>query len=183
MEFFRYKQFLEAVGELGTAAREESDEIVRFEIKGDDPWAIEIGGDAGERTLSIGCTPDQLPQRVDDVLHASGVAEAAIIPVGPWRKVLDLAAFELATDERWQDIDAEAALHMNGRDPLALLPEQYQIVQIMVRSIVENGDSPDEALTVVASDAPLVIEARPDGTATVRCEHEAIAREIVKKLS
>lgn len=181
MEFFRYEKFVEAVGEHGTVPREEGD-IVRFEIEDEAPWSIALGGSDGEQSIGFDVTPENLPQRIEDVLHASGIAEAAIIPAGQWRNVLDLAAFELATDERWQDIDAEAALHMNGRDPLALLPDQYHIVQTMVKAIIENGDSPEEAFNVIASDAPLAIEIRPDGTATVRCQHEAIAREIVKKL-
>jgi len=36
---------------------------------------------------------------------------------------------------------------------------------------------------LVASDAPLLVEVRNDGTATVRCLHEGVARELVKKLS
>jgi len=182
VEFFRYEIFVEAIAEHGTVARNDSDDLVRFENEGDETWSIEFGGSAGERSLAYGVTPEDLPQRIEDVLHASGVAEAAIIPAGQWRSVLDLAAFELASDELWQDIDAEAALHMNGRDPLALLPDQYHIVRTMARAIVEHGDSPAESITVLASDAPIVIEVRPDGTATVRCSHEAVARELVKKL-
>ena len=182
MEFFRYERFVEAIAEHGTIARNVSDDMVRFENEGDETWSIELGGASGDRSLGYDVSPDDLPQRIEDVLHASGVAEAAVIPTSQWRHVLDLAAFELASDERWQDIDAEAALHMNGRDPLALLPDQYHIVQTMVRAIVEHGEKPEESLTVLASDAPIVIEVRPDGTATVRCSHEAVARELVKKL-
>jgi len=182
VEFFRYEIFLKAVSKYGTVARNESDEIVRFGLERDGVWSIELGGTDGERTIGIPVPPEKLGERIEDALYASGIAEAAIIPVGPWRNVLDLAAFELAADEQWQDIDAEAALHMNGHDPLALLADRFHIVQTMVRSIVEHGDKPEECLSVVASDAPLVVEARNDGTATVYVMHEAVAREIVKKL-
>ncbi len=182
MEFFRYEIFLKAVAEFGTVARPESDEIVRFDLNGDDVWTIELGGSDGEHSLGLAVTPDKLGERIEDILHASGIAEAAIIPFGPWRGVLDLAAFELAADEQWQDIDAEAALHMNGRDPLALLADHFHIVQTMIRSIVEHGETPGECLTIVASDAPLIAEARTDGTGTVHVLHEAVAREIFKKI-
>jgi len=183
VEFFRYETYLKAVAEHGIVENRESDDLVRFAIEGEDFWEIVFGGSDGERRLGVPVTKEQLPQRVEDVLHASGISEAAIVPVGPWRDVLDLAAFDLATDEDWQDIDAEAALHMNGRDPLALLPIRFHLVQAMAKSILEHGDKPGEAFTVVASDAPLLVEVRNDGTATVRCLHEGVARELVKKLS
>ncbi len=182
MEFFRYERYMQAVGEHGTVAQPVSDELTSFTIEGEDVWAIELGGSDGDHTIGFAVTPDALPQRIEDVLHASGIAEAAIIPRGQWRDILDLAAFELATDEHWQDIDAEAALHMNGRDPLAILPHRFHIVQTMVKSIIENGDSEKESLAIIASDAPITVEVRHDGTATLRCMHEATARGIVKKL-
>ena len=182
MEFFRYEKYMQAVGEHGTVASPVSDSITSYTIEGDDIWSIELGGSDGEHTIGFAVSPEALPQRIEDVLHATGIAEAAIIPRAQWRDILDLAAFELATDEHWQDIDAEAALHMNGRDPLALLPDRFHIVQTMVKSIIEHGDSEKESLAIVASDAPITVEVRADGTATVRCMHEATAREIVKKL-
>src|SRR5690606_23716183 len=121
---------------------------------------------AVETATTISDPAECLPQLVEDLLHKHKVNEALVIPVGYWRAVCDLLAIELATDTSWQDIDAEASLHLNTRDPLLITPRDFHIIPVMLRALLRS--TPDDTsgehdLTFVAAGVGMVLEFRTSG--------------------
>lgn len=121
-----------------------------------------------------------LPATVDGVLHRLHINEIALIPVGTWRSALDLAAFDLATDEQWTEFEAEASMHMNGRDALMFKSSDYSVALKIVAAVMEHGESHDADLTIVSLETPFVIDICHAGGLSVYCANESIADEVAQ---
>jgi hypothetical protein len=138
------------------------------------------GDEPDDATRSVDRDESELVGCVDGVLHRLHLSEVGMIPVATWRHVLDLAAFELATDERWADFEAEASMHMNGRDALMFRSAEYPILTKIIGAVMENGESRDHAMILFSLDTPFVIEIRPEGGLTVWCANDSIADEVAQ---
>ena len=177
MEFLPYSEVLSALDAVGIQPQADGDDLIRFELN---PSATARAATISVEQLHLrpGIDPDshnidlpteRLAAAVDHLVYHAHLGEAIVIPVGKWRNILDLAAFELAKDEDWIDIDAEATLHQNSRDPLAVRPKKRKVVSTMVEVLVSSGTEPNHDLTITAVDVPIVIEVRHDPAVIVTC--------------
>jgi len=130
---------------------------------------------ADEKIITIEVARDRIPDIAEDIVHRLHFQEAALIPVSRWQDVLDVAAFDLATDDAWLDIDAEAAMHQKGRDPLLLLPDDRHLIKTIVNAIMVNGESAKHDLTLTSLDNPFLMCVRHEGALSVWCANDAIA--------
>lgn len=132
-------------------------------------------------STAIDNAPDALPQLAEDLLHKHKVHEALVIPVGKWRAVCDLLAFELAGDESWQDIDTEAALHLNSRDPLLLTPRDFHILPTMLGALARatpDDETGEHDLSIVAAGVGMILEFRPSGALVLTSANPSFCAEL-----
>lgn len=126
---------------------------------------------------------DALPRVIENLLHKHRVNEALVIPVGKWRSVCDVLAFELASDPSWQDVDAEASLHLNTRDPLLLTPRDFHIVPTMLGALMRaapDDGSGEHDLTIVAAGVGMLVEFRASGAVVLTAANPAFCDELAE---
>lgn len=186
MDFLAYAKALPVIEELGLEA-DEQDGLVRFMIVDERRFTLNIGADSPkerETDRSLRVTADMLPRLCDEVFHSLNINEVALVPMGRWRDVLDLTAFDMATVDRWLDIDAEASLHQNNRDPLFVSRDEHETLETMVRSILTNAESDAQSISVLASGGTaLVVEVLPPDRLFVQCVGEGVADRVMDYLS
>lgn len=181
VEFLAYKSAAPMLTKQGIVEHQEGD-LLRFSVNDKKgvtrrmvigaPDELESGDDAIRK---IDAPKERLPEIAEGIVHRLHFQEAALIPVSRWQDVLDVAAFDLATDERWLDIDAEAAMHQKGRDPLLILPDDRHLIATIVKAIMTNGESARHDLTLTSFDAPFLMRVRYEGALSVWCANDAVA--------
>ncbi|MEM1423639.1 MAG: hypothetical protein AAGH64_06510 [Planctomycetota bacterium] len=189
MEFFSYDDIKVRFSDL-LLSEESSGETVSLSLEIPEGGATRVvfgdGGDAGDTgdtgggVRTIDRDREAIVPTVDGVLHRLHLNEIGVLPSGEWRGVLDLAAFELATDEAWNDFEAEAAMHMNGRDVLMFRSSEYSILRTIVKAMVENGDAPGHDLIMLSLDTPFLMRLAHTGGLVVWCANESIADEVAQ---
>lgn len=180
MEFFDYKRACRDLKAIGIIPDGEG-EAIRFLLQKvphvvPDVHAIVFGDaslapDAPQNTATAAVAKDRVPSLAEDLVHTLHLDEVLIVPVRTWGAVVNLIAFDLATNESWLSVDAEASLHQNGHDPLQLGPPDISLITTMCDALMKHGESDEADLTIVATGAPLVIEFRHRGALLVRCGH------------
>jgi hypothetical protein len=185
VDFLAYAKALPVIEELGVEA-DEQDGMVRFTIVDDRCVTMSIGAkppadQPTDRTLE---TPTELlPRLCDEVFHSLNINEVAMVPFTQWRAVLDLTAFDMANVERWLDIDAEASLHQNSRDPLFVSRDEHETLETMVRSLLTNAEKVEQSIAVIASGGTaLVVEVLPPDRLFVQCVGEGVADRVMEYL-
>jgi hypothetical protein len=187
MEYISYTDVKERFSDL--LLSEESDgDLVRLslDLPDETPTRVVFGEPApegegdDEHVRRIERAKDALPPIIDGVLHRLHITEVGMIPVGNWRGVLDLASFELATDEHWNEFEAEASMHMNGRDPLMFRSDEYTILTKIVSAVLEHGESAELDLMLISLQTPFLMRIRQEGGITVWCANESIADEVAQ---
>lgn len=185
MDFLAYAKALPVIEELGIEA-DENDGVVRFTIIDDRRCTLNIGAkspDPEEAQRALEAPAEKLPRLCDEVFHALNITEVALVPNGTWRDVLDLTAFDLATVERWLDIDAEASLHQNSRDPLFVSRDEHETLETMVRSLLTNAESRKQSISVLASGGTaLVVDVLPPDRLFVQCVGQGVADRVMEYL-
>lgn len=189
MEFLDYKEFVNTLRENHVAPRAEGD-LVRFEIEGAPGKAVAPaqrlrfapkGSPNVSADVRMIITPrERLPDVLDALIHSARISEVAIIPAGQWRTLMDLVAYELASDESWLDVDAEASLHLNTRDPLLLNPPDLHILRTLTGALLSaveaaGGGEPTQDLTIVAPGSTLIFELDHAGAVNVQCANASVA--------
>jgi len=192
VEFLEYKAFVDEL-RTGHVVPSGHADLTRFSIETPDDTdnprvqihrllfaPAALCGDVGEGVRVIETPAEQVPERLDALIHAARLPEVAIIPAGLWRTVMDLVAYELATDESWLDVDAEASLHLNTRDPLLLLPPDLHILRTLASALltaVQNagGGEPAQDLSIVAPGSAMVFELDHRGAIRVQCANGNVA--------
>lgn len=105
------------------------------------------------------CLPRaELPAAAMHLIHKAKLDESVLIPSITWRPVLDTLAFDPDRHEDWLEVDADAALHQNGRDPLLLVPHQLHIVERTLTALMDGASGPEHGLTLVSATSPFVLE-------------------------
>ncbi len=123
------------------------------------PGSPATPGTPGSNGLRIISAPrDSLPDFIDNILHRCHLAEVVLIPVGTWGAIVNLAAFDLAADDAWLEVDAEASLHQNTRNPLSVGSRDLHLAPVLTRSLLANADSDEHDLTIAATGMPLLLE-------------------------
>ena len=194
VEFLDYKEY---VGELraGHVVASDEGDLVRFRVDASGkggaqvhallfaPVSFKKAPDDG--ATHIATPADSLPQRLDALIHAARLSEVAVVPAGLWRTVMDLVAYELATDESWLDVDTEASLHLNTRDPLLLTPPDLHILRTLAGALLNavqsaGGGEPAQDLSIVTPGSALVFELDHRGAIRVQCANATLAEHLAE---
>jgi hypothetical protein len=186
VEFLVYSDAVDELKKGGVVAVEEGD-FVHFRLEKTAKIVTEtrealLGTDlagAGEDVRTAEVPNERLPELLEGIIHRNHMTEALLVPVGKWKNIVDLLAFELAEDETWQEIDTQAALNLNTRNPMILGPEDMHIVKPMLEGLLKTGESPESDLTIMAVGAPLVFEFRCSGQVHAWCPNAAVVDEII----
>jgi hypothetical protein len=187
VEFIEYARAVPMLKTIGVEA-ELDDDLLRLGIT-PEPDSV------GLRRLVLGPRPDdgsapddatvrdvpidRLPSVLEDIAARLHFPEYALIPAGTWKNVLDIAAFELASDEAWLDIDAEAAMHQSGRDPLLIDPNHRHLLVPFAKAIGEHAGGPSERLHVTSLEAPFLLTIHERGSLLITCVGEEHATKIL----
>lgn len=188
MQFFPYKEFLAEVKPAGVVPRPQGERVYfSLETRSGSPAGLLFGdtvafdADAPD-SRRFDASRERLPALLESLFHKAHVSDVAIIPAGKWRDLLNVALYELAKDEAWLEIDAEASLHQNGRDPLLLEPGDHHVLARLAGALLESEDAADGDFTAVALGSPMLVEFRQKGAVVAWCASAAIADEIADAL-
>lgn len=193
VEFLPYNEALQSLTEQGVGEQVCGD-LVRFELSAiehsENPVGqvqrVLIGADCDGANDAIRCVTlakDQLGRAVEELVHSAHMAMPIMIPVGQWRDVFELVAFELAGDEIWDEVDAEAALHQHSRDPLGLHQKQRHVLSKIVDALLATASEEKHDLTIAALDTPVVIEVLHTGQIRLSCIGQETAESLIDSLS
>ena len=183
MEFLDHTEFLIALRPVGVRETTEGDST-SFTLTSDThagltPSAVvfanAVAPDDPRPSVWVSTPASALPDVIDSILHKEHLNEVALCPARTWGPIVDLVAFDLADDQRWNDIDAEVALHLHTRDPLMFSREDHRLVRRFAAQTVEHGEPGAHDLSVVAVGAPIVMNLVQTGRLTVWCGNPAIA--------
>lgn len=183
VEFIDYNEFLKSLKPLGVVS-EASGDAVRFYLDdanapGLEPRVIVFGAadaDSDPKDARvIEKSSDALPALMDSIIHKEHLTDVALCPAHQWGPIVDLIAFELATDEHWNDIDAEAALHVRTRNPLVLDSPDLRLVEKIANSVLEGGEPGSHDFSVMAMATPLLMTLEQRGRLVVWCGNPAMA--------
>lgn len=189
MEFVRFDSACDELKHFGVApiADDESDgSVLRFAMRSVPKVtprvlsvvvrAEDVPDDANsdDGAVVVRTSRDRLPEIAESALHMMHLDEVMLIPTGTWGDIINLVAFDLATDEVWLSIDAEASLHQTRRDPLVLGAAEMSLVATMGTSLLKNGEDDRTNLTIAATGAPLLLEFSCKGVLRVWCAHEEV---------
>ena len=181
MEFLEYANAAPVLTKQGIVAQQDGDAL-RLSIKDEKGVTrrmvigkAETAETADESVRKIEAARDDLAEIAESIVHRLHLSEAVLIPVARWQDILDVTAFDLATDEGWLEIDAEATLHQKGRDPLVLLPNDRHLIKTIVAAILTHGESDKHDLFVTSLDSPFIMRLRHTGSLSVWCANAAVA--------
>lgn len=152
---------------VGAAHALELSEVWLGEPLPDRPDFPAAGNGAG-RGDYVSLPRSELPVAAMHLIHKAKLDESVLIPSVTWRPVLDTLAFDPQRHEDWLEVDADAALHQNGRDPLLLVPHQLHIVERTLAALIEGASGPEHGLTLVSATSPFVLEFAPPATLRVQ---------------
>ncbi|MGP1309643.1 MAG: hypothetical protein ACTS27_05545 [Phycisphaerales bacterium] len=197
MEFLNYKATLSELRPSGLVPDQssEGDSIVRLTFapgnagaKSPAPRRAAVGSAAAlehcgqvDARHEIADPAATLPDLVESLLHKHKASEALFVPVGKWRAICDVLALELANDPSWQDVDAEAALHLNSHDPLLLTPRDFHVVPTMLSALLRaapDDPSGEHDLTIVAAGVGMLLEFRPAGALVMTAANPSFVAEL-----
>ncbi|MEM8836091.1 MAG: hypothetical protein AAGD00_09755 [Planctomycetota bacterium] len=193
MEFLAYSELVESLNSYGVVESPAGD-VMRFDVKADEDKALEparvlirVAGvekpeglpeTLGEKEIDA----ERFAGMVEELCHITHVGDLAIVPAKTWGSILDVAAFDLASDETWLEVDAEVSLHQNRRDPLALTPESREIVTTITKALREHGEGEAQDMSVLPIEATVVFDVRCAGVILVTCGNRATAENILSSL-
>lgn len=174
MEFLPYAHVRRALLELGVTERIEGDRLC-FALRegegrnGAKPRSVVFDprGVAGEGRVPM--ERERLGRCAERLLHRAHVNEFAMMPAARWRPILDAIAFDLASNDAWLEVDADASLHQNTREPLVMAARNHGLVRAVIDSLIRNADGEEFDLSIVALDTPLVLEWRGVGALALQC--------------
>lgn len=193
MEFLAYPELVESLNSYGVV-ESPAGEVMRFDVKADGDKGLEpsrvlirasgvelphgLPETLGEKEIDA----DRFGGMVEELCHITHVGDLAIVPAKTWGSILDVAAFDLASDEAWLEVDAEASLHQNRRDPLALTPESRHIVTAISKALREHGEGEAQDVSILPIEATVVFDVRCAGLILVTCGNRATAENILASL-
>lgn len=185
MEFLDYNETLAHLRPHAVVPRAEDEadpQLVRFFLEAEQraPIKLTVGATKDDDQYSIARDRTDLGEVAEAIVAGLHIDEIAIFPTSRWREILDLVAFDLAEDEAWLEVDAEAAMHQNGRDPLVLIPRDRHLLVTLINALMNQAETATHDLSVVAMDAPVIIQVGHTGILTVWCANEAMADKIAR---
>jgi len=187
VEFVQYREVLPGLQEQGLIETADDAGLCRLEIELQPRLKTLHIQDPASRVppypdaIVITRPKAELADLLAQALERIHLSEVLVIPVGQWRAVIDCVAFDLASDEEWQEIDRLAALNQNTRNALAVTRGETRLLIDMVRSLLANGTEANQDLTVTSDVAPLLVEVFHDGAISLTWDG-AIIDAMVKHL-
>lgn len=127
---------------------------------------------------SVAIEKARLTATLEHILRALRLHQVAAIPVGKWRKVFDAVAFSLANNHAWQEMDAAATVELNTRDPLLCDPADMHLLFEMIGALLNDAQSPDQGLMLLATTSPVLVEVVPEGAVRISVGSQALADEV-----
>lgn len=189
MEFLDYANAFPMLSRQGIAEHKEGD-LLRLVAEDDEGVTrrVVIGqatdSERSDDSIAVVEAPrEELGEIAERIVHRLHIAETALIPASRWQDVLDVAAFDLASDEAWLEVDAEAAMHQTRRDPLILFPNERHMVKTIVSAIMTHGDSPKHEVLFAALEGVFVVHVRVDGSLSVLCANAVMADAVLASLA
>lgn len=186
MEFVNEQEVYKLLREFGIEPMTESEhrvalrmqtegEIVRVHLACSD-----CGAEPHDGAEVVTLEKDRLPDVVEHMLHLMHLSQVLLVPVGKWRSVFDAVAFSLASNEDWQEIDAAATVELNQRDPLLCEPADFSTIRDLLAALYQDAETPEQALMLVSTHAPILIEIDPRGALRVTIGNQALADEVAE---
>jgi hypothetical protein len=146
------------------------------------PKAKRPRGSAGDGDERVPCPPDRLAATLEAVLHHLHVHPVHVVPRTSWRAVFDVVSFGLAAHTRWQEIESQASVELNTRDPLVCAQGDLHTLRELVRVLLADGSEGDDAaaqgLVVIATGQPLVAKVEPHRPAELLLGGEPLSRQV-----
>lgn len=187
MEFVQYREVLPGLQEQGLIETADDAGLCRLEIESQPRLKTLHIKDPTSRVppypdaIVLDRPKVEIAEILEQALDRIHLSEVLVIPVGQWRAVIDCVAFDLASDEEWQEIDRLAALNQNTRNALAVTRGETRLLIDMVRSLFANGTEANQDLTVTSDVAPLLVEIFHDGAISLTWDG-SIVDALVKQL-
>ncbi len=125
---------------------------------------------------------DKLADMFEHILHLLSLSQVVLLPVGKWRGVFDAVAFSLAEHEDWQEFDASVTVELNTRDPLVCDAADFHTLVELVRALLRDAESPEQGVTVLCGNLPVLMEIVPDGAMRLSLGSQALADELADVL-
>lgn len=174
MEFLPYSQVRRTLLQHGVSELVEGDRLrlaLRDDSAGnrDHPAKVLFGEANGAAGRCVAMKRERLGECAERLLHRAHVNDFVMIPVVKWRPILDVIAFDLASNGDWLEVDADASLHQNTREPLVMMARNRGLVRAIIDSLQKNCEGPGCEVTVAALDAPFIIEWSVEGTLALHC--------------
>lgn len=115
---------------------------------------------------------------LEHILHKLHVEPVLILPIGRWRSVFDVLTPALADNEQWMDIDSEATIELNTRDPLLFKLRDLHLLRTVVENVLKHSETLDQGISIAATQAPLLVEVEPAGGVLLTIGNEGLADEV-----
>lgn len=185
MEFVKPSEVVDLLRDQGLEESADGDERVYLTMR-DQEGVVHVhltnGRSAAEPRAGatvIEMDADAFPNLVEQVIHRLALSEVLLIPVGKWRKVFDVVAFSLASNEDWQEVDAAATVELNTRDPLLAGPADFHVVIDLIRTLLSDAESPEEGLLLTTTGVPILVAIIPDGALRMSFGNRVLADEVM----
>lgn len=192
MEFIKFEEATEALGDVGVVVELLDEEHLRLQADSDQlltkvchlHLADSSSTAVPRQDAQVISTPkDTLADSVLNMVHQLHLSQLLIVPVGKWRSIFDAVAFSLASNEDWQEVDAMATVELNTRDPLLCGPGDYQTLRTLINALLDDAESPDQGITITSTATPFIAEIIPDGAVRVMIGNQVLADEIAESLN
>ncbi len=126
------------------------------------------GVPAGAITVEV--PADRLAATLETAIHKFHLFPLYLVPAARWRAIFATVAFGLASNPQWTEIDSEATVESNTRDPLLCDPGHLHVLRELVRVLLaEGGDDVNATLHLVAPGKTLVATVTPGRPITIEC--------------
>ncbi len=144
-------------------------------------WAITLAGEepADER---MEIPSARLAEAIDLILHKLHLAPVVVVPRTRWRTVFDAVTFSLAENAAWQEVESEATVVLNTRDPLLVAAADLKTLRAMLEALLADGQREEEAVAIVPVSGRVLMEVSPGPAARIEIASRAIADSIIPLL-
>jgi len=102
---------------------------------------LEVGpGAKGEHAIET--TAEKAAATLEAVLHKLHLTPFYLVPVARWRGIFEIVSFALASNAHWQEVDSQASVELNTRDPLECGLRDLHTVRELLIALLVSEDVP-----------------------------------------
>ncbi|MHC4976637.1 MAG: hypothetical protein ACYTF7_08535 [Planctomycetota bacterium] len=188
MDFYEFERARKDLAHIGVVPLMQGD-AMRFEfdaslLKETTPVSLSICCGTPPTTdhdRTIVVDRERLPALCEEILHSLKLDEAMLIPHYSWGTIVNIAAFDLVDNDSWLQIDAEASMHQNKRDPLEIGPQDFGFIPCLYASLLEHGESEEADMNLLTLGAPIIVDLLHTGTVVVTCGSAGLLDTLLDK--